>query len=288
MSGSLVTPRHSRESRAKIAERISPGHRPRVGLMEFVGELMGRSPLRPDRDFWSRAEFPAVYPLDMHPDSPFPRSPRKLPATIAAVLLLAGSATALDYERDIMPLFADKCADCHSKELDKAKGGLVLDDPERFQQRFARNSVVVPGDWDASMLFISLFRPEDHDDAMPPEGKGERLTTEEVVLVQQWIAEGAPINGERGERGSMPEKGEPGYLGEPADSQDMDGDKPSPPRTQPERDWTNTEGKTIRATLLRVEDGEALLRLPGGKTYRYPVEQLSPESRKLAEQAKTD
>ena len=101
-------------------------------------------------------------------------------------------AIALEYEKDIMPIFDAKCADCHSVNSEKVKGGLKLDDPKHFQNRFAKDSLVVPGDWDASYLFITIFRPPEAEEAMPPKGKGERLTADEAKLVQQWINEGAP------------------------------------------------------------------------------------------------
>lgn len=187
---------------------------------------------------------------------------------LAAVL--AFPVSALDYERDIMPIFVQKCGDCHSSE-GKAKGGLKLDDPEHFHQRFEKNSVVVPGDWDASYLFVTLFRPADHDDAMPPEGKGERLTPEETVMVQQWIADGAPIAGERGEKGPMPKEGEPGWIATETGEKTMD-EGPQP------REWTNREGKKIIATLLKVDGDIAVLKLESGRVFDVPIGTLSDES----------
>ncbi len=175
--------------------------------------------------------------------------------------LFPPAVSALDYERDIMPIFAKKCADCHSRASGESKGGLILDDPRHLLGRLGKNNLVVPGDWDASYLFITLYRPERDEDAMPPKGKGERLTPEEVTLVQRWITEGAPILGERGPRGTMPEE---------------TATKPASP--QP-REWTNREGASIVATLLRVENGLAYLRMANGTVHRYPVENLSDESR---------
>lgn len=177
---------------------------------------------------------------------------------------------ALDYERDIMPIFVKKCGDCHSSE-GKAKGGLRLDDPEHFHGRFSKNSVVVPGDWDASYLFVTLFRPADHDDAMPPEGKGERLTPEETVLVQQWIADGAPIVGEKGEEGPMPKEGEPGYIATKSGEKTME-------EGQQPREWTNREGRKIVATLLKVDGDIAILKLESGRVFNVPINTLSDES----------
>ncbi len=185
---------------------------------------------------------------------------------ITLISLAAFNASALEYEKDIMPIFVKKCGECHSNESGKAKGGLKLDDPAHFHGRFAKNSLVVPGDWDASYLFITLYRPEGHEDAMPPEGKGERLSSEEVKLVQQWITDGAPVNGERGEKGKMP-----------PETESADEMKPAP--NPVEQEWTNTDGKTILATLLRVEGDVALLRLKNGTVYKYPITKLSEASR---------
>ena len=120
-------------------------------------------------------------------------------------LAIPASLFSLEYEKDIMPVLVAKCADCHSNESGKAKGGFKVDDPDHLLGRLTKNNLVVPGDWDASYLFITLYRPPGHEDAMPPEGKGERLTPEEVELVQRWITEGAPIKGVTGEKGEMPE-----------------------------------------------------------------------------------
>lgn len=189
----------------------------------------------------------------------------KIFSLLLYLVVVCGSVEALEYERDIMPIFEKKCGDCHSRASGTTKGGLALDDPAHFHGRFEKNSVVVPGDWDASYLFITLYRPEGDEDAMPPKGKGERLTPEEVTLVQKWITEGAPINGTRGEKGEMPPEEKPEAMAPM--------ERPMP------QEWTNREGKKITATLLSVEGEVALLRLSNGTVYRYPIANLSEESR---------
>lgn len=200
----------------------------------------------------------------------------KAAGLIVVGFLFSSIASAVDYEKDIMPIFVEKCADCHSKNADRIKGGLRLDDPAHLQRRMGKNSLVVPGDWDASYLFITIFRPEDDEDAMPPKGKGERLNVDEVKLVMQWITEGAPINGERGERGEEFELEEAMFAHLPK-GKAVEPDKPTTP-PQTEKDWTNKQGKSIKATLIRVEGDVALLRMKNGTIYRYPIAQLSDES----------
>ena len=181
---------------------------------------------------------------------------------------VALNSFALDYEDDSMPVLVKKCADCHSNESGKAKGGFKVDDPKHLLGRLSKNNLVVPGDWDASYLFITLYRPEGHEDAMPPEGKGERLTEKEVKLVQDWITEGAPILGERGEKGEMADTKET----EKEEPDAMAAEAPKP------ENWTNQAGKTIVATLLKVDGDVALLRMANGKVYKVPVASLSAES----------
>ncbi len=197
--------------------------------------------------------------------------------SLCSLLSPAGVTHALDYEKDIMPIFEKKCSDCHSKNSEKIKGGLKLDDPAHFQKRFSKDSLVIPGDWDASYLFITLYRPADHEDAMPPKGKGERLTPEEVTLVQQWITDGAPINGERGERGKMPGEEKKGSSSLPERSP-----------VAKEQGWTNREGKTITAAAIKVDGDVVVLRLKNGTTYRYPIKNLSDESRAKLPKAKKE
>ena len=146
------------------------------------------------------------------------RLSRLLPLVLCAAPLTASTAD-LDYEKDILPILMKKCADCHSTKAEKVKGGLKFDDVAAFRRGFGpdRKGVVVPGDWDGSTLFATVFRPSDDDDAMPPKGKGERLTLVEIQRVMQWIAEGAPVAGEGGPRGAMPDRIEDLFVDLPSD-----------------------------------------------------------------------
>jgi len=207
-------------------------------------------------------------------------------------------AAALDYEKDVMPIFRAKCYDCHSEKAEKVKGGLRLDDPEGFLKRFAKNDVVIPGDWDASYLFVTITKPRGAKHAMPPEDGGDPLTPEEIMIVAKWIHEGAPIGREKGEKGTpemAPEKilrFKDGtlVLEEEADP-DAPTTEPSPVHpaaaTESPQEWTNQAGQKIIATFKGIKDGKAHFLLETGRTILYPLDRLSEESqakiRKLAE-----
>lgn len=198
-------------------------------------------------------------------------------------LMMAVPAMALDYKRDVMPIFEAKCYDCHSSEAKKVKGGLRLDDEEHFLKRFAKNEVVVPGDWDASFLFVTIVRPEHEKGAMPPKNKGERLTEKEIRTVAQWIHEGAKIDGEKGKKGS--DELDPEKILKFKDGRIVTEQFGSTPKVieLEWEEWSNSKGVTITARFRGLSKGKVSLELKkSGKKVAYPLDQLSEESQAKA------
>lgn len=192
-------------------------------------------------------------------------------------------ASALDYKKDVMPIFKAKCYDCHSDEAKKVKGGLRLDDEEHFFKRFAKEDVVIPGDWDASYLFVTIVRPEHEKGAMPPKNKGERLTEKEIRTVAQWIHEGAKIDGETGKKG--PDQWHPEKILKFKDGRIVTEQfGPAPKMIEPEwEEWTNVKGSKITARFRGLAKGKVFLELKKtGKRVPYPLAQLSKESQAKA------
>ena len=213
-------------------------------------------------------------------------------ACSASTSLLVQPALAFDYKRDIMPIFEEKCFSCHS-EAEKVKGGLRLDDPKHLHSRFSKNDLVIPGDWDASYLFVAVSRPPGAKDAMPPKtkpGDGKSLSPEEVMKVARWIYEGARIEGERGERGSQDDKPEDflkfrdGVLVKdifdevPPEGVEGSGVSEISKASRPQA-WINVEGKKITATYCGIDCDQVALLLENGKTVKYPIRKLSEKSR---------
>jgi hypothetical protein len=91
------------------------------------------------------------------------------------------------FEKDIKPLFEKSCFKCHGEEKPKAK--LRVDSIEAIKKGSSSGEVVVVGKSEKSSLVhsISMLDP---DLAMPPEGKGDPLTKEQVALVRAWIDQG--------------------------------------------------------------------------------------------------
>jgi mono/diheme cytochrome c family protein len=105
--------------------------------------------------------------------------------------ILAGSAQAApDYARDVKPIFARHCYECHGP--DKQKSGLRLDNrAAAFKPAESGDIAIVAGKSAASPL-IQRVLSSDHDEQMPPRrGANSGLGKKEIETLRAWIDAGA-------------------------------------------------------------------------------------------------
>ncbi len=127
-------------------------------------------------------------------------------AAAFSVNIASAQDGAVDFEKQILPLLKEKCFKCHEKEhedkgkIKKPKGGLRLDGAAVIMKggKEYPDENVVAGKPDASWLLKTMALPESDDLAMPPEGKGDRVTAEEQALVKKWIESGASFGAWKG------------------------------------------------------------------------------------------
>lgn len=93
----------------------------------------------------------------------------------------------LAYAKDIKPLFEKSCFKCHGSE--KQKGKLRLDSLDAVKKGGENGEVVIAGKSEKSPL-VHAIAALDPDSAMPPEGKADPLTKEQIGLVRAWIDQG--------------------------------------------------------------------------------------------------
>ncbi|MBP86898.1 MAG: hypothetical protein CMJ64_09300 [Planctomycetaceae bacterium] len=95
------------------------------------------------------------------------------------------------YNREVLPLLADRCFLCHGPDEGVREAELRLDVRDDATRDRDGSFVVKPGNPDASEM-IARLTTEDEDLVMPPPDSGqERLTPDEVDLVRRWIKQGA-------------------------------------------------------------------------------------------------
>ncbi|MBI1318747.1 MAG: DUF1553 domain-containing protein [Candidatus Hydrogenedens sp.] len=102
-----------------------------------------------------------------------------------ALLSLSAAAEGVDFMRDVHPILAEHCYQCHGGG--KSKGGLKLDSREAVLEGGSDGAVVVLGDSAGSRL-MQLISAADPADRMPPKGPG--LNANEIAVMAAWINEG--------------------------------------------------------------------------------------------------
>lgn len=122
----------------------------------------------------------------MHPPPFIQTSISCRSGSLLAFVMMATSASAVDYVRDIKPLLKHGCYSCHGAL--KQKAGLRLDTVESMRKGGDDGSILKAG----HTLLLERVTTTDKDDHMPPEGEGSALTAEQIAILQSWIAAGAP------------------------------------------------------------------------------------------------
>ncbi|MFV2068509.1 MAG: DUF1549 domain-containing protein [Pirellulales bacterium] len=108
---------------------------------------------------------------------------------LALIIAVVGQGPVdANYQRDIRPLFAQKCAACHSALRQEA--GLRLDAGSLILQGSESGPVLVPGSATTSRL-MQRVSGQDPDLRMPPPDAGEGLDAKQVALLSAWIDAGA-------------------------------------------------------------------------------------------------
>lgn len=109
-------------------------------------------------------------------------------------LLFASAATQaapVSFSRQVAPVLAGQCLECHRAE--KAKGSYRLDTFEQLlKSGDSGDAAVTPGKPEASLLHTLLIT---HDEADRMPKKADPLPEGEVALIRQWIVEGARFDG---------------------------------------------------------------------------------------------
>ncbi len=134
---------------------------------------------------------------------------------LCVLLLLTASAYAADlpeqasFNRDIRPIFSDKCYTCHGPDEGKRPTALRFDKQEgAFVELASGGRAIVPGDPGASKI-VERISSDDPARRMPPAYAGHaKLSDHEIGLIRRWIEQGAEWQGHwaflRAERPKVP------------------------------------------------------------------------------------
>ncbi|MCA8986219.1 MAG: PSD1 domain-containing protein [Planctomycetaceae bacterium] len=90
------------------------------------------------------------------------------------------------FEKQVRPLLAEHCYECHSRQSKSLKAGLAVDSRQGLLTGGDSGPAIELGNHESSLLLESV-RYESFE--MPPKGK---LPEEQIQILERWIAQGAP------------------------------------------------------------------------------------------------
>lgn len=122
----------------------------------------------------------------------------RLLATVISVFALGivspliGQEIDEDFYRDkIKPILSNHCYTCHGPDANTRKGGFRIDTKDgAFSEARSGEVPIAPGDLEASELVLRIHA--DDYSQMPPSDQERQLSPEDKILLEQWIAAGAP------------------------------------------------------------------------------------------------
>lgn len=181
-------------------------------------------------------------------------------SVVFVFLFSAGAVSAIDFKKDIRPILKANCYECHSKESGKEKAGYIFDDLDTLKLDIQPKGIIVPKLPEESYLLEVMTMDVSEKAHMPPK---ESMSAKDIAKIREWIAAGALLEGE-------------GAATLPARAA-----APAGPL-----DWTNTEGKTIKAGFVRLDGENVVLKMPAnGQEVPYPMAKLDAASQAQAKAA---
>ena len=100
--------------------------------------------------------------------------------------LLCAQADSIRYSRDILPILAENCFNCHGADRVSRKADLRLDTEDGAK-------AVLGADRASSAIYQHITATD--DDRMPPADSGKSLTAAQIEIIGKWIDGGATWEG---------------------------------------------------------------------------------------------
>jgi mono/diheme cytochrome c family protein len=128
---------------------------------------------------------------------------------VAAVLVAAWGVASLppvsaaadekiDYLKQVKPILAEYCYECHGTDEKKRESELRLDRKDSAFADLGGYRTIVPGNPEDSELYLRISA-EIPEERMPPYDAGTELSAEQIETLRKWIEQGAEWVDERDE-----------------------------------------------------------------------------------------
>lgn len=117
-----------------------------------------------------------------------------LASVVFCSLFFRGARAEVSFNRDVRPILAEHCIECHGPA--KAKGGLRLDQQSSTTNVLKSGSVAIKAREPGNSEVLRRLQVAAGEDRMPPAESGKKALAErEIAVIEQWITEGAKWDG---------------------------------------------------------------------------------------------
>ena len=96
----------------------------------------------------------------------------------------------VDFNTQIKSILSNKCIACHGPDEEHREAGLRLDTFDGATEDLGGYAALIPGNAEDSEMIFRMGLDPDDEEIMPPEGRGDPLTEEEIELFSRWINQG--------------------------------------------------------------------------------------------------
>ncbi len=100
------------------------------------------------------------------------------------------AAAPINFSREIRPILSENCFTCHGPDDKKREAELRFDDEASAKKMTDGVAAIVPGHPEKSTL-LDRIASTDPDEVMPPPKMHKKVTPQQVVLLTEWIKQGA-------------------------------------------------------------------------------------------------
>src|SRR5687768_12333867 len=113
---------------------------------------------------------------------------RAAPFFLPFISILSTAYGGVDFQKDIAPIFAEYCLECHGP--DKVKGGLNLASRDGILKELESGNVAIKSGKPEESALLARLLSTDDEEIMPPRKKEKRPKPEEIERLKLWISEG--------------------------------------------------------------------------------------------------
>ena len=121
-----------------------------------------------------------------------PTLPLGILALVACSACCIQAAETIHFNRDVRPILAESCFECHGFDANRREAELRLDtrDGAIAELESGDGRAIAPGEPDESAL-LARITSSDVDLKMPPVDSGKQITEADIETLRQWISQGA-------------------------------------------------------------------------------------------------